>query len=386
MKKIIIQILVCISIIYLATYKSFAEEKKIGGFVSQGFLQTNKNNYMGDTHDGTFQFNEMGVFIKSSIPGNITVGLQFFARDLGEVGNNEVVINWAFAEKKWTEYLGIRAGLLKFPYGFYNETRDMDFLRVPIFLPQSFYNEWLRDGNNSFNAIEIFGTVGIGPAGYLQYQIMDGETNVSSSSGTAKFATDVIGNLDEIIKFTYENIFVSSVTWFPPLDGLGIKCDYIQQTFTMEGLKNDMAVSVKNPDMAVINVSTQYIWGKFVFSAELSIFDISTEVYIDTPGGIDINEDEIKSMGYYTGFSYSLTEKFQIGAYYAKYENDEDKSGPQNELNDICLSARYDIEENWVIKVECHRMDGLFGVEAEKPNGSMDKDWNLYAAKLTYFF
>ena len=49
----------------------------IGGFVSQGFLQTSENNYLADTHDGTSQFNEMGIYFKTSLPGNLRVGVQF---------------------------------------------------------------------------------------------------------------------------------------------------------------------------------------------------------------------------------------------------------------------------------------------------------------------
>ena len=33
----------------------------IHGFISQGYLYSDKNDYLADTSDGTFQFNEMGI-------------------------------------------------------------------------------------------------------------------------------------------------------------------------------------------------------------------------------------------------------------------------------------------------------------------------------------
>ena len=34
---------------------------EIHGFISQGYLLSNENNYLADSKEGTFQFNEMGI-------------------------------------------------------------------------------------------------------------------------------------------------------------------------------------------------------------------------------------------------------------------------------------------------------------------------------------
>lgn len=385
-KRIVILTAIYFCILFASDSMADMGEINIGGFISQGFLQTSENNYLADTHDGSAQFNEMGIYFKTSLPGNLRIGVQFFGRDLGEVGNNEFGMNWAFAEKKWSEVFGIRAGLIKTPFGLYGETRDMDMLRTSIFLPSSVYNEWFRDANQSFNAIEFFGNINLGAAGTLQYQVADGETSVSEDSGTALFYKDVTGYLTDVSKFTVGNLLVGALTWLSPIDGFRVKGYYTHTEFEMDGIFAGMNIPV------VLNVSeaeyfifsAEYILGDFLFATEYSTTIIKSEIL--SSGSVLIPETETETQGYYVNISYRINEKLVFGTYFADNKNDKDAKGLSNRLKDIAVSAKYDISDNWIAKVECHKMQGLFGVQPEKTGGSMDEDWYLYAAKLTYFF
>ncbi len=70
----------------------------IHGFISQGYLKTDNNNYLADTKDGSTQFNEMGINFRTSPTDKLTIGCQFFARDLGAVGNDEVTLGWVVGD------------------------------------------------------------------------------------------------------------------------------------------------------------------------------------------------------------------------------------------------------------------------------------------------
>ncbi|RLC03008.1 MAG: hypothetical protein DRI57_29555, partial [Deltaproteobacteria bacterium] len=151
MKKTIF-LTVFISIMLIGNLRAFEIPKiDIHGFVSQGFLKTDQNNYLGDTEDGTFQFNEMGINFSTKLPKRLRIGLQFFSRDLGQEGNNDIVLDWAYADYRWKEWLGFRIGKIKVVYGLYNETRDMDMLRASVMLPQSVYTELWRDRLSSIS-------------------------------------------------------------------------------------------------------------------------------------------------------------------------------------------------------------------------------------------
>jgi hypothetical protein len=123
----------------------------IHGFISQGFLKSDRNNFYAKTQDGTFQFDEFGLTFGVDLTDRLRGGIQLLARDLGEIGNNKVEIDWAHLDYRWRDWLGLRAGKIKVPYGFYNETRDLDMLRTSIFLPSSLYAEDIRD---AYNAIQ----------------------------------------------------------------------------------------------------------------------------------------------------------------------------------------------------------------------------------------
>jgi hypothetical protein len=83
----------------------------------------------------------------------------------------------------------------------------------------------------------------------------------------------------------------------------------------------------------------------------------------------------------------------EIGAYYSElYWDEGDHNGHDyarihnqpywgSWLKDKCLSVRYDFTPNWCAKVEGHLMDGAF-MAFNKTN----RNWALYAAKVTYNF
>jgi len=70
----------------------------VHGFLSQGFLQSDRNNFYAKTKAGTFQFNEFGINFATELTDRLRTGLQLLSRDLGNIGNNKVDIDWAYAE------------------------------------------------------------------------------------------------------------------------------------------------------------------------------------------------------------------------------------------------------------------------------------------------
>ena len=65
------------------------------------------------TEDGTFEFNEFGINFGKELTDKLRVSIQFFSKDLGSYGNNKVVLDYAFGDYRWKDWLGVRAGLLK---------------------------------------------------------------------------------------------------------------------------------------------------------------------------------------------------------------------------------------------------------------------------------
>ncbi len=74
----------------------------------------------------------------------------------------------------------------------------------------------------------------------------------------------------------------------------------------------------------------------------------------------------------------------------------EDKGGERFEAmgqpdfrawqKDLALTARFDVNQNWLLKLEGHVMDGTADLfVSDNPDG-FDQDWFLFAAKVTFSF
>ena len=138
----------------------------IHGFASQGYLYSDENNFFtANTKDGTFAYNEVGINFSTQPIDDLRIGMQLFSRDLGEMGNNDITVDWALGDYRVKDWLGIRAGKIKRPLGLYNDVRDADMARTVIFLPQGIYPEIQRDVINAIQGAELYGNLPLSSAG-----------------------------------------------------------------------------------------------------------------------------------------------------------------------------------------------------------------------------
>ena len=107
----------------------------------------------------------------------LRLSLQLLSRDLGDEGNNEILIDWAMADYRLTDYFGVRLGKVKLPFGLYNQQRDSDFLRPMAFLPQSVYNENKRNLLVGAVGGSIYGSLSFDAIGDFDYQAYYGKVD-----------------------------------------------------------------------------------------------------------------------------------------------------------------------------------------------------------------
>src|SRR5437870_10550419 len=149
-------------------------ELQIHGFVSQGFLLTSANDYLAHSSHGSFEFSEVGVNFTLPATDRLTLGLQLFARDLGPIGDYRATLDWYYLDYHWRDWLGIRAGRVKLPFGLYNDISDVDAARTAVLLPQSVYPAQNRDFLLAQTGVEAYGYKRLGPAGALDYRLYAG--------------------------------------------------------------------------------------------------------------------------------------------------------------------------------------------------------------------
>lgn len=178
----------------------------IHAFVSQGFIKSTDNEYLAKSKRGSFEFTEVGVNLTRALG----VGVQLFTRDLGPIGNYRARFDWFELDYHFFDWLGLRAGRTKLPYGLYNETSDIDAARVPILLPQSVYPTANRDYLLAQTGVELYGYVSLGFMGALDYRLYGGTLYLDLA--------DTASNRQASYEVPY--LLGGRAVWTTPLQGL----------------------------------------------------------------------------------------------------------------------------------------------------------------------
>lgn len=389
---------------------SFAAEERdveIHGFVSQGFISTTDNNFIANSNDGTFEFNEIGINFGNKLTSKLRVGMQLFARDFGDTGNNELKIDWALADYRVAEWLGLNFGQLKVPHGFYNEYRDIDSLRPFVFLPQSIYPEITRDVTLSIQGGGIYGSIDMHAAGLLFYQALYGTQAIEPNSRLNEAVSGYPQSAIDSESTKVDRKYAGSLAYDTPLQGFRLGVSYNNTELSFNGhfnqdiMLDENIVIIPEGTNATIDFDTyenwiyslEYTWRNLVLMAE---YMDSYRKYEDSITGKGKHE----TTGWYVAGTYRFVNWFELGAYYSVTDSDSDISSGQfvlpdfySELTDICVTARFDINDYWTFKLEYHTFTGAKGLSAwdneTKTENAIDyfeKDWTMFAAKLTVAF
>src|SRR5262249_34005020 len=138
---------------------------QVHAFASQGFLVTTEHDYLAKSKDGSFEMTEVGINFTKPLTNDLRAGMQLFSRKLGATGNYSAKFDWFYLDYRWRDWLGIRAGRVKVPFGLYNEINDVDAGRVAILLPQSVYPISNRDYLLAQSGGELYGRLDLRRAG-----------------------------------------------------------------------------------------------------------------------------------------------------------------------------------------------------------------------------
>lgn len=379
---------------------------KVNGFVSQGYIDSSKNNFFGDsTSGGSFQFNELGLDFQSQINDKLRVGAQLLSRDLGKDGNNDVRLDWAYGDYHYSDYLGVRFGKVKLPFGFFNEGRDSDFLRTMIFLPQSIYDENKRDVLVAYQGGGLYGNIPLGPLGDLDYHGYLGTINFNNDSvfinnlkqNAASFVKSGAGNsAATLTSFDLKNDYITgaSVIFNPPVTGLKLGMSYLR---VMNDMKFTAANSTHTPVSGEFNNKANYVGsleytiGDLTLTGEYSELQHRNEVFAPASQSYD-------QQGYYGMASYSPLKDLTLSALYdVYYQNKDDKDGSnfiaQGKPDfmawrkDFGVGIRYDVNQNWTMKADYHYIDGCAqSMTTYNDANSLDRYWSYIAIKSSFNF
>ena len=381
---------------------------RINGFISQGYMKTNENNWLAtDSVDGTFQINEVGVTFNAPVSEKLHIGIQLLARDLGNEGNNEVRLDWAYGDFRFHDSFGLRLGKTKMPVGLYNVERDSDFLRQMSFLPQSIYDENRRNLMVASQGLQIYGNVPLGLIGDVDYAAHYGQINFPDDSPTLQaflgFANMGAGSppgpqVWNQISADNEFVYGGQLIYNTPLDGLRLagsyfegKADFAVTDITGTNAPGNLRVEIQ--DMYIVSLEYATPW-----------FTLSSE-YVQFKQPAELNGNPMPSgpSGIAQGMYGMLTvptpglEQLSFTILYDVYYSDKDDKSGDLQANpmmpayyffrkDSALAARYDINEHWLIKAEYHKINGADLLLPFYNEGVAVQHWDYYIIKTSFDF
>jgi hypothetical protein len=370
---------------------------EIHGFASEGAFAETTNDYFGSTSHASLELFEAGLNVSTDIADRLRAGIQLFARDFGSIRDASPRIDWAFLDYRWRRWLGLRAGIIKMPFGLYNEYVDIDAARLPILLPSSVYPIRNRDVLISHTGFSLYGSRSLGTAGELDYQAWLGTLTIPRTALQLSAGASL-----ESVNTKY--VTGGQLFWHPPVDGLRVGATALRTSIdfhiafdanlvsqlVMAGLvpaSFDGRVVISQRPVSLAIGSVEYARNDWLFAAEYS--RSLTRQRSSLPTLLPTFERE--SEAFYLIATHRIAPALEVGAYYSVFNNDVDDMPPMYVRpydafqRDLAATVRLDINDHWLWKLEGHFMDGAASLPIEF-NINPERYWGVFLLRTTVTF
>jgi hypothetical protein len=358
-----------------------AQQAYFHGFASLGYIDTTGNNFYGDTrHGGEVDYYEAGVNGFAQLLPNLSISGQILSRKAGATDDGKLRIDYAFLDyrvaNQETSSFGARAGRVRNPLGFYNETRDVIFTRPSILLPQSAYFEGtgVRELLFASDGIQLYA---------------DRDRESSHTAFKLNIATD-----EKVSRQTQENL-PSGIPGFN-IATLKVKHPiFAQLLHEMDGGRERLAVSYGNADLAgsiegfgtsepidsriqLYILSGQYNAENWTLTSEYTLTASNTQAFGST--------SHERSDGLYLQYQYRFTPEWtgllRQDVFYPD-RNDRSSAASRDSTVGISWAPR----PAWLVSTEYHQISGTGGIPfADNAGMQLTPHTHLLAVMLGYRF
>ena len=372
---------------------------QIHGFASEGAFLSTANDYLGSASRASLELFEGGINFSTEVADRLRAGIQLFARDVGALRDAAPRLDWGYLDFHWRPWLGLRAGVIRMPFGLYNEYVDIDAARLSILLPESVYPVRDRDVLLSHTGFSIYGSRELGAGGELEYQAWLGALTIERE------ALDLVGATLESAQSKY--VTGAQVFWHPPLDGLRVGATLLRTSIDfrvslapetvgaliMAGLVapdfDGKLVVSQRPDTLVVG-SAEYARGDWLLAAEYSRWFKRQRTTL--PALLPTFEEDGER--FYAMATTRLAPRLETGGYYSVYHVDAgDRGGHDPRFTepfhafqrDLAATLRFDVNDHWLWKLEGHFMDGTASLP-QLANPDPARYWGLFLLRTTVTF
>ena len=185
-----------------AADSSMLDTLQLHGFLSQALVITDRNDFFGPSSSsgGSLKYTEIGANASIRPHQDVLIAAQVLSRRAGGDGSDaNPVLDYGLVDYQMISNqhrtFGVQLGRSKYPFGFYNQTRDVAFTRPSILLPQSIYFDRTRSLALSGDGLNIYTDQRV-PTGNLRAQIGFGDPQTGDDLRRTLRLDMVPGSLD----------------------------------------------------------------------------------------------------------------------------------------------------------------------------------------------
>ncbi|MEH6825238.1 MAG: hypothetical protein V7629_15125 [Motiliproteus sp.] len=354
------------------------------GFISQGWVLSDHNNFYGDSSDshGSFDYRELGLNGFIQLNPQFKLNGQMLSRRAGGSSDGEPEIDYLFADwsplQQADQQAGIRVGRIKNPLGFYNATRDIAFTRPGVIMPQSIYFDQVRELQLSSDGVALyyrkpsrFGDLFVD---IQQGQLQTGDETEALFLGEPR-ASDFSDSRVRLVRIMVEP---RNQPW----------------RFGLTGTEANFPFGPGEVDLSMVIFSAQYNLELWSFTTEMM------QANIDWTRLGPLLPDKSRLKAIYLQADYRVNPKWQMMARIDHLDLDAvDHNGAGFNLKmgfpgylsyakDWTLGLRYQPSASWDLKTELHRIEGAAWLSRQdNPNPfTIKRHWNMLLFQAAYRF
>ena len=350
---------------------------QLHGFFSQGFAKSNQNNYLTmGTDEGSAAMTDGGMNVSTNLTERLRVGAQVYSRNIGKLGNGRVELDWAFADYRFTDWFGVRAGKVKSALGLFNDTQDSEFLHTWALLPQSLYPLDMRANTIAHVGADAYGEVSLKRLGSLSYTAYIGKTPDDPEAGFQYSLAD--SGLPLTTPLSTRTLG-ADVRWNTPMTGLILGTSVMKSPMDAQGVMKRPPFPAMAFDISFDRYDTFAFYGDYTFrnlringEYRKSLAEVTFQRIPNPPTFIDFR-------GWFASAAYRFHRRLEVGTYHSRYYPNMRtpyRGGPADHLFDQTVTVRVDLNRYWNVKLEGHLLDGYGNVQyargfyaSSHPNG-----------------
>lgn len=371
-----------------------ALDYQVHGFLAQGFVLSQHNDFYGDSTGGSFEYYEAGLNGTLKPLPSLLVSAQVLARDAGAADDGKPRLDYGFLDHTFPGAngdAGVRLGRVKNPYGLYNDTRDVVFARPGVLMPQSVYfeSQGARSLLFSSDGAQAYGGFTLGEHYTSLVATWAPDKTLSDKEAERLLGDSADDGKARVDDFRFARLHTD---WYG-----GRFTTALSYVHGMLGFRTD-AGGPGDYDFrfALYTLSARYSGRRFSVTSEYGLID--SRGTFET-GGPPVRFDA-KSEGVYVQGDWLLTPAWTLVARWdSTFSNRNDRDGDdcstgfgatdrhQCFAHDASLGIRWHSPVHWGVFAEYHDIDGLATASTRDTEGqALQPHWSMLLLMAAYRF